>query len=47
MKQSLTLLGVVLVGVVVFAQQPGPNPEMAAAGQTGGNREERPASSDH
>ena len=31
MKQSLTLLGVVLVGVVVFAQQPGPNPEMAAA----------------
>ena len=31
MKQSLTLLGVVLVGVVVFAQQPAPNPEMAAA----------------
>jgi hypothetical protein len=31
MKQSLTLLGVVLVGVVVFAQQPAPNPEVAAA----------------
>jgi NHL repeat len=31
MKQSLTLLGVVLVGVVVFAQQPAPNPEIAAA----------------
>ena len=31
MKQSLALLGVMLVGVVVFAQQPAPNPEVAAA----------------
>jgi hypothetical protein len=31
MKQSSTLLGIILASVVAFAQQPGPNPELAAA----------------